>query len=67
MIARFTFALLLCMHSLWASAQEQDSLALMIQEIEASLTYQQGTIALEAGHGTLQVPEGFRFLDQAQA
>ena len=48
-------------------AQEIDSTQLAIDEIEASLKYQQGKIELTGGIGTLTVPEGFRYLDPEQS
>jgi uncharacterized membrane-anchored protein len=37
------------------------------EEFESQLKYQRGTITLAGGIATLNVPEGFRFLDPAQA
>lgn len=47
--------------------QEADSAQLNIAEVEKSLTYQTGVIALEAGNAKLTVPQGFRFLDKKQS
>jgi uncharacterized membrane-anchored protein len=50
-----------------ASAQEIDSLQLMIDEIESNMEYQTGEIDLDNGIGKLQVPGGFKYLDKAQS
>ncbi len=44
-----------------------DSTQLWVQEVEGGLTYQSGIIELNSGNATLNVPEGFGFLDQEQA
>lgn len=48
-------------------AQEVDTLQLQIDALEKTFTYQTGTIELEAGNATLNVPSGFRFLDKKQS
>lgn len=48
-------------------AQEVDSTQLIIDEIEQSLNYKTGLIELEAGNATLNVPDGFRYLDKLQS
>lgn len=48
-------------------AQEIDSMQMLIQVIENSLTYQTGKIELESGNATLNVPQGFKFLDRTQS
>jgi uncharacterized membrane-anchored protein len=49
------------------SANEKDSVTLFFDSLEASFKYQHGQIILEDGIGTLKVPDGFRYLDAAQA
>ena len=44
-----------------------DSAQLLIDNIEAGLTYEQGQIQLANSIGTLNVPETFRYLDAAQS
>jgi len=48
-------------------AQEIDSLQIRIQEIENSLTYEEGAIELESGNATLTVPQGFKYLNREQS
>jgi uncharacterized membrane-anchored protein len=61
-------ALVLCISfSHVVSANEKDSVTLFFDSLEASFKYQHGQIILEDGIGTLNVPEGFRYLDAAQA
>lgn len=61
-------ALLLCFTIVNASlANDKDSVTLFFDSLEASFKYQHGQIILEDGIGTLNVPEGFRYLDAAQA
>jgi uncharacterized membrane-anchored protein len=48
-------------------AQEIDSLQLYLDSLETGLNYQQGEIKFDNGIGTLNVPQGFRYLDAAQA
>lgn len=45
-------------------SQSLDSTQLAIQAIENNLEYKTGTIELESGNATLNVPEGFYFLDK---
>jgi uncharacterized membrane-anchored protein len=47
-------------------AQLVDSTQLMIDDIEKSLIYTTGIIELESGNATLNVPNGFRYLDRKQ-
>jgi len=61
----YSFLFLLSTCSLYA--QEVDSTEIRIKEIENSLVYKTGVIELESGNATLNVPEGFRFLDKAQS
>lgn len=49
------------------SANEKDSVTLFFDSLEASFKYQHGQVILDDGIGTLNVPEGFRYLDAAQA
>lgn len=49
-----------------AFAQEVDSAEFYLQEIENSLHYQTGTIELPSGNAILNVPAGFKYLDQEQ-
>lgn len=44
-----------------------DSTQIWLDQIEAGLNYQTGTIELNSGNATITVPEGFGFLDQKQA
>ena len=61
-------ALLLCITLANASwANDKDSVTLFFDSLEASFKYQHGQIILDDGIGTLNVPEGFRYLDAAQA
>jgi uncharacterized membrane-anchored protein len=68
----FTFFILLCAF-LKLHASPDDSLAAMIQlektmdSIENSLHYKTGTIQLANGIATVNVPEGFKFLEAAEA
>jgi len=48
-------------------AQEIDSTKFRIDEIEKSLIYKTGIIELESGNATINVPNGFRFLDKKQS
>lgn len=48
-------------------AQDIDSSEWKINQIEQSLKYETGTIALESGNATLTVPKGFQFLDKKQS
>ncbi|OKL40907.1 DUF2167 domain-containing protein [Pontibacter flavimaris] len=57
-------ALLVCAFS---SNAQTDSLQLQIQEIENSLSYQYGEIALGDGLAKITVPEGFKYLDAEQS
>lgn len=54
--------IMLVMPTAYADSQEQGMTA---AEFEASLNYQQGEIQLSGGKASLQVPEGFRYLDSA--
>ncbi len=61
-------ALLLCFTISNASrANDKDSVTLFFDSLEASFKYQHGQIILDDGIGTLNVPQGFRYLDAAQA
>ena len=61
-------ALLLCISLNNASlANDRDSVTLFFDSLEASFKYQRGQIILDDGIGTLNVPDGFRYLDAAQA
>lgn len=60
-------AIILCVLTLRAVANtDPDSTQMFFDSLEASFTYQTGTIQLEGGIGTLNVPEGFRYLDPSQ-
>lgn len=48
-------------------AQNVDSTSIRIDEIEKSLIYKKGIIALESGNAKLSVPNGFKFLDKKQS
>lgn len=52
---------------LTASAQMPDSIQVQIDSINQSFQFQTGTITMAAGNARLQVPEGFRYLDQVQS
>src|SRR5688572_27200000 len=61
-------ALLFCVSMVHAVvAIEIDSTKLFFDSLEASFTYQYGSITLDDGIGTLNVPPGFRYLDAEQA
>lgn len=61
-------ALLLCVSVGRAvAAIEIDSTKLYFDSLEATFHYQQGEIILDDGIGTLNVPQGFRYLDSKQA
>jgi uncharacterized membrane-anchored protein len=47
--------------------QELDSTQLLLNEIEESLDYQIGSIELKSGNATLNVPEGFYYLNKKQS
>jgi uncharacterized membrane-anchored protein len=49
------------------SAQEIDSAQLFYDSIEASLHYQYGTVNLENGIGSFNIPQGFKFLGPEEA
>ena len=49
------------------NAQEIDSTQMVIDQIEASLNYETGTIELESGNASLTVPKGFRYLNKEQS
>ena len=51
---------------LCASAQTVDSLQLFMDALESSFNYQEGEIKIGNGIGTINIPEGFRYLDSAQ-
>ena len=45
-----------------ATAQVPDSTQIRINELEASLQYQTGSIELPSGNAILTVPQGFKYL-----
>lgn len=49
------------------AAIEADSAKLFFDSLESSFNYQRGEIKLDDDIGTLNVPEGFRYLDATQA
>lgn len=49
------------------SNAQVDSVQLFIDNVEASLEYQQGEVALANAIGTLKVPDSFRYLDAEQS
>jgi uncharacterized membrane-anchored protein len=59
------FATLVCSQA--SFAKEVDSLQLQIDEIEQSLKFETGTVELESGNATINVPEGFGYLDKEQS
>jgi uncharacterized membrane-anchored protein len=61
----FVFVCLLLLKN--AFAQEIDSVQLFYDQVEAGLNYQQGTIKLSNGIGTINVPKEFRYLDAKQS
>jgi uncharacterized membrane-anchored protein len=72
MLKRLTFALLmLACASLMAApaapAAEAASAPITAEQFEASLSFQQGKIALPGGIATLDLPPGFRYLSPADA
>lgn len=70
MIKKTLGALLMALSTLFCFAQETDSSQLFQQELdslEASFKYQHGTIQLKGGIGSIKVPDGFKYLDAAQA
>lgn len=50
-----------------AVAQEIDSLQIFLDSLEQSLHFQKGEITLKEGLGTLNTPDGFRYLDEKQS
>lgn len=50
-----------------AAAQDDDSVQMNIDAIEASMQYQTGVVNLDAGNAILTVPKGFKFLDRKQS
>ncbi len=71
---RVFFSLLLFFSIAVNAQQEVDSLAIkeeiykaVLDSINHSFTYQTGVIELGEGLATLKVPEGFKFLDEAQS
>lgn len=63
-ITGLSIFIMLVMPAAYADSQEEGMTA---AEFEASLNYQQGEVKLSGGKATLQVPEGFRYLDPANA
>lgn len=61
------YALLALLMGAFSSFAQTDSLQLQLQEIENSLTYQYGEIALGDGLAKIKVPEGFKYLDPEQS
>lgn len=55
------------MLALGTTAQVLDSTQIRINELEASLQYQTGSIDLPSGNAILTVPAGFKYLDQKQS
>jgi len=45
----------------------EDGTEITVDEIEASFNYETGSIKLESGNATINVPEGFRYLNKTQA
>lgn len=58
---------LLTSYSQEVDTVQVDSTQIWLDQIEAGLNYQTGTIELNSGNATITVPEGFGFLDQKQA
>ncbi|WP_426103847.1 DUF2167 domain-containing protein [Massilia sp. TSP1-1-2] len=50
-----------------AFAQESEAAVMTAEQVEASLTYKTGKIALPGGLATLDLPAGFRYLSPADA
>jgi uncharacterized membrane-anchored protein len=53
--------------NLFVLAQTVDSTQILVDSLESVLDYQTGRIELSAANALIQVPDGFRFLDQEQA
>ncbi len=45
----------------------EEQISQLIDSIESTINYQYGTISLVDGHATIDVPEGFKFIDGEQA
>lgn len=63
------FALFITLFTFTAYAQlvVEDSTQILIDKVEQSLNYQKGLIEFETGNATLNVPEGFGYLNKEQA
>jgi uncharacterized membrane-anchored protein len=57
------FFLLLFFPLITVAQTEEDSLALWISQVESSLDYQTGNIQLEGANASINVPEGFGYLN----
>ena len=67
---KFSAMLMLMLTLGWlgsASAQESEATVMTATQLEASLHYQTGKIALPGGLATLDLPAGFRYLDPNDA
>ena len=61
------FIISLVLISVFSNAVEVDSTQIQIDNIEKSLSYQNGIIKFKSGKGKLIVPKGFKFLDKSQS
>jgi uncharacterized membrane-anchored protein len=61
-----TFGIIACLLGFTAFAQEPDYLS-EVDSIENSFKYEHGTISLKNGVGSIVIPQGFKYLNAAQA
>jgi uncharacterized membrane-anchored protein len=62
-----TFLILILAIAAQVSYGQTDSVQIFLDSIESTFVYQYGEIKLDNGIGTLQIPEGFRYLDPKQS
>lgn len=69
MMKKIANCIFLFLCSLVAFSQQEDTTNIQAQldSIEHSFTYQHGSITLKNGVGVINVPDGFKYLDAAQA
>lgn len=63
---KFKLTFLVTIFTIVAFAQEDD-MQKQMDSIENSFKYEYGTISLKNGVGTIEIPKGFKFLDETQA
>lgn len=63
---KFKITFLVTIFTIVAFAQEDD-MQKQMDSIENSFKYEYGTISLKNGVGTIEIPKGFKFLDETQA